>query len=398
MSIEATRCNWRMTGRTARLRMAPERVHKFLTELFAEDMHAARVQSLSNAVSGAIQAAALSVHAIGQGLALANQLEVKSAIKQVDRLLSNMRLSVWELFPLWVAYLLSERSEAVVALDWTEFDKDGHSTIALNLLTRHGRATPLMWKTVEKSTLAKRRNDFEDELLGYFRTIVPAHVKVTVLADRGFGDQALYKALLGANMDFVIRFRSCILVTDKEGDTFTAEALVPGNGRAKKHSNVRVTDDKTEVPAVVCVRAKTMKEPWCLATSRDDLTASEIVALYGRRFTIEENFRDTKDPRFGLGLSATHVGRVDRRDRLLLIGALAQVLLTLLGAASEETGLDRTLKANTVKRRTMSLFNQGWFWYRAIPGMREERLQMLMEAFGRIVSQHAVTREIFGVI
>lgn len=398
MSIEAMRCNWCMTSRTARLRMAPERVHKFLTELFAEDMHAARVLSLSNAVSGAIQAAALSVHAIGQGLALANQLEVKSAIKQVDRLLSNMKLSVWELFPLWVAYLLSERSEAVVALDWTEFDKDGHATIALNLLTRHGRASPLMWKTVEKSTLAKRRNDIEDELLGYFRTIVPAHVKVTVLADRGFGDQALYKALLGANMDFVIRFRSCILVTDEHGDKFTAEALVPGNGRAKKYSNVRVTDDKTEVPAVVCVRAKNMKEPWCLATSRDDLTASEIVALYGRRFTIEENFRDTKDPRFGLGLSATHVGRVDRRDRLLLIGALAQVLLTLLGAASEETGLDRTLKANTVKRRTMSLFNQGWFWYRAIPGMREERLQMLMESFGRIVSQHAVTREIFGVI
>jgi Transposase DDE domain len=387
-----------MTSRAARLRMAPERVQEFLTELFADDMHASRVLSLSNAVSGAIQAASLSIHAIGKGLALANQLEAKSAIKQVDRLLSNMKLSVWELFPLWVAYLLSDRNEVVVALDWTEFDKDGHATIALNMLTRHGRATPLMWKTHEKSAMAKHRNDYEDELLGYFREIVPAGVKVTILADRGFGDQALYKALLGAGFDFVIRFRSCILVTDEAGDTFTADALVPGNGRAKKYTNVRVTDDKTPVPAIVCVRAKTMKEPWCLATSRADLGASDIVALYGRRFTIEENFRDTKDPRFGLGLSATHVGRVDRRDRLLLIGALAQVLLTLLGAASEETGLDRTLKANTVKRRTMSLFNQGWFWYQAIPGMRQERLQLLMEVFGRIVSQHAISREIFGVI
>jgi hypothetical protein len=82
----------------------------------------------------------------------------------------------------------------------------------------------------------------------------------------------------------------------------------------------------------------------------------------------------------------------------MLIGALAQVLLTLLGAASEETGLDRTLKANTVKTRTMSLFNQGWFWYQALPGLRQERLEMLMAAFGRIVQQHAVFREIFGVI
>ncbi|MBX3193309.1 MAG: hypothetical protein KF819_40375, partial [Labilithrix sp.] len=35
----------------------------------------------------------------------------------------------------------------------------------------------------------------------------------------------------------------------------------------------------------------------------------------------------------------------------------------------EACGLDRTLKANTVKRRTMSLFNQGSYWYRRIPNM-----------------------------
>jgi hypothetical protein len=144
----------------------------------------------------------------------------------------------------------------------------------------------------------------------------------------------------------------------------------------------RVTNAKTAVPAIVCVRAKNMNEPWCIATSRGGLTASQIVSAYSKRFTIEESFRDTKDPRFGMGLAATHVGRTDRRDRLLLIGALAQALLTLLGAASEEVGLDRELKANTVKHRTVSLFNQGWFWYQVIPTMREEWLRPLMEAFG----------------
>jgi hypothetical protein len=211
------------------------------------------------------------------------------------------------------------------------------------------------------------------------------------------GDQVLYESLMGASMDFVIRFRSRIVVTDAQGDTFAAAALVPGNGRAKKYSDLRVTDDKTSVPAIVCVRGKKMKHAWCLATSRDDLGASEIVVLYGRRFT-KENVRDATDPRFGLGLSSTRVGRTDRRDRLLLLGALTQVLLTLLGVASEETGLDRTLKANTAKHRTMSLFNQGWLWYQAIPRMHEERLHVLMKAFGRIVCQHAVSREVFGVI
>ena len=32
-----------------------------------------------------------------------------------------------------------------MALDWTEFDADGHATIALYLVTRHGRAAPLIW-------------------------------------------------------------------------------------------------------------------------------------------------------------------------------------------------------------------------------------------------------------
>jgi len=75
-----------------------------------------------------------------------------------------------------------------------------------------------------------------------------------------------------------------------------------------------------------------------------------------------------------------------------------QALLTLLGAAGEACGLDRTLKANTVTRRTMSLFNQGTYWYRAIPNMREERLVPLMRKFGEIIANHAAFRELFGLI
>jgi hypothetical protein len=76
-----------------------------------------------------------------------------------------------------------------------------------------------------------------------------------------------------------------------------------------------------------------MKDAWCLATSHDQKPAAEIVKLYGKRFTIEENFRDTKNLRFGMGLSETRVDSTERRDRLLLLRALATVLLTLLGTA-----------------------------------------------------------------
>ena len=99
-----------------------------------------------------------------------------------------------------------------------------------------------------------------------------------------------------------------------------------------------------------------------------------------------------------MGLSATHIHDCGRRDRLLLLAAIAGALLTLLGAASEEAGLDRLLKVNTVKRRTHSLFRQGLYWYECLPTMREEWLRPLMTAFDRIVREQAVFREIFGTI
>ncbi len=67
------------------------------------------------------------------------------------------------------------------------------------------------------------------------------------------------------------------------------------------------------MPAVVVVHAPNMKEPWCLATTLSKAKATEVVKLYGRRFTIEETFRDQKNLSFGLGLSSTHIGRTDRR-------------------------------------------------------------------------------------
>jgi hypothetical protein len=60
-----------------------------------------------------------------------------------------------------------------------------------------------------------------------------------------------------------------------------------------------------------------------------------------------------------MGLSGTSISDPNRRHRLLLISALAVVILTLLGATGEKLGMDRYVKVNTVKRRTLSLFRQG---------------------------------------
>ncbi len=378
--------------------LTEQQIHKTLSSLFAQDLHAKRVLSLTHATLGVLHSASLAIHAIGLGMAEARGVNSKHATKQVDRLLSNQGIGVWNLMALWVPFVLGDRKEIVVALDWTDHDSDDQSTIALNLITSHGRATPLLWKTVVKSQLAGHRNDYEDEVILRLAQVLPKGVGVTLLADRGFGDQKLYQLLATLGFDYVIRFRDCIQVTSAQGQTLPAAQLVPANGRARMLRKAQVTQDRTPVPAVVCVKEPAMKEPWCLCTSRADLAPKQVVLLYGKRFSIEENFRDTKDPHFGLGLSATHIGEPARRDRLLLIAALAQALLTLLGAAGESLGMDRLMKANTVKYRTHSLFRQGLHYYRAIPMMPEHRLRPLIERFAELLRAQPLCVEIFGII
>ena len=383
----------------AKSRLRPADIHRFVEKLVGDDFHAKRVLSLGDAVTGTIHSATLGVHAIGQGLAQAQGLNPKHAVKQVDRLLSNAGVSLEDFFGHWVPFVIGAREDVHVALDWTDFDADDHCTIALYLITSHGRATPLLWRTVEKSTLEGWRNNHEDDVLTLLARLRPTCTKrVTVLADRGFGDQKLYPFLVSLGLDFVIRFRGIVHVQAPDGQIRPAADWLAPTGRAMKIRGAKVTSDRTPVAAVVCVRAPGMKEPWFLATSRGDWTATQTIKAYGKRFSIEESFRDIKDARFGMGLKATHIGDPSRRDRLLLLAAMSQALLTLLGAACEETGLDRKLKANTVKRRTHSLFTQGCYWYGAIPTMPDEWLGPLMAAFGRLVSEQRAFAQVFGVL
>ncbi len=269
-------------------------IRGFIEGLYEHDRHAKRVDALAGATLGVMTSASLAVAVIGQALAQARGLVTKHAIKQVDRLLSNQNIDVWDSFARWVPHLIGTRKEIVVAVDWTEFDRDGQATLALNLVTGHGRATPLLWVTVWKEELTDQRNDFED---------------------------------------------ACLLAS----------------------------------------------------------TAMQV-NYYAKRWTIEPNFRDTKDLRFGMGLGATRIGEPTRRDRLLLINAFAMVLLTMLGAAGESLGMDRLLKSNTSKIRTHSLFRQGCMLYELIPTMPDQRLFPLMARFAKTVSKCRSFSGLFEVI
>src|SRR4051812_50166377 len=93
-------------------------VEQFLGDVFGQDLHAKRVQSLAGATLGAMRSCSLAGSLIGQGLALARGLKTRHAVKQVDRLLSNPGIDVDALLPHWVRHVVGQRPAITLALGW----------------------------------------------------------------------------------------------------------------------------------------------------------------------------------------------------------------------------------------------------------------------------------------
>ena len=83
-----------------------ESIRTFIDDVFGHDMHAKRVDSLAGATLGVMTSTSLAVSTIGQALAQARGVATKHAIKQVDRLLSNQKIDVWDSFAHWVPHLV----------------------------------------------------------------------------------------------------------------------------------------------------------------------------------------------------------------------------------------------------------------------------------------------------
>ena len=373
-------------------------VTKFVAELFDGSIHLKRLQSISDATLGVVAGASLAIPIIGHSLAQARGLVTKHATKQVDRLLSNDKFVVWDYFAYWALNVVADRKEIVVAMDWTDFDADGQTTLVLSIVTSHGRATPVLWLSVWKDELKGMRNNFEDACLVRLSEVLPKGVKVTILADRGFGDHKLFEFLKKLGFEFVIRFRGNIRVAAADGETKLASEWVGKDGRSRKLRGATVAGSEHPVGAVVCVHAKGMKESWSLAISDESKKPKEAIDYYGMRWTIEPSFRDTKDLRFGMGLSHMRISTPERRDRLLFLNAVAINILTILGAAGESLGMDRQLKSNTSVKRTHSLFRQGCMLYELMPNMPEVRLLPLIRRFNEMLQQCRVCSKLFSIV
>lgn len=363
-------------------------VDNFVKKLFTDDFHHKQVTGMALFVLGVLYADRLGVAAIGTGLAKARGTSPKHGIKQFDRFLSNKKIRMADFQKCFATTVVNTRKKIVVTMDWTDFDADDQTVLVLSLVTRSKRALPLIWTSVRKSTLKGTRNLHEKTAVQMLRQSLQEDVRIIILADRGFGDTDFFDHLVDIQgVDYVIRFKANYFITHRN-QTAKASEWVPKNGRIKLLEDALLTGERKGPYTVVLYKARGMKDSWCLASSLKVTNGREIVDLYAKRFECEEAFRDFKDRRYGLGLKFTPIANPQRRERLLLIAAIAYFFLTLAGVASEKLGIDRIIKANTVRKRTHSLFRQGReVLTGALPDIYETRF---LEAFQRLFNMAMV--------
>ena len=356
-------------------------------------LHSKQHSALSDAITGVITSGSLMVSRIGAGLARSKGLLTKHAIKQVDRFLSNDKLDPVTLQNKLASSLLINRKRIYVAIDWTVFAKDKQMTIMLRLVTTHGRATPLLWKTVSTIDLKGKKNDYVFEILCRLRALVPSDCEVVILGDREFGTLNMFeKVHKHLGFHYILRIKRNFTVTSKDGRKNLAHEWINGEATICV-DDAKVTVQDYSIKKVVISRQPKMKDMWCLASSLSNIATQTILNLYGKRWSIETSFRDEKDLQFGFGLKKSRIKSCIRRDRVLLISAIAIIFLTVLGAACERSGFDRYLKANTEKKRTHSLLSQGKALFNLITTLDPGWHKRIFTALADIIESIIFVRE-----
>jgi hypothetical protein len=263
----------------------------------------------------------------------------KHQIKRCWRFCANDRVEPADAMRGVVGRLVRKRkAPLVVAVDWV--DLRGFNVLVASAVLR-GRSVPLCWASCEGHTYAghRSRNAFEESLLLVLRSMVPPAVGVILLADRGFGRCALAAFCRRHGFHYLIRIGPKVTVKLKGFHGKLADYPVR-KGAAKVLRDVAYRADGAVTQHVV-VRWKPGLPPerdecWFLMTDLGG-TARRLCALYARRMTTEQLFRDGKSKRNGWGLRDTQLSSPDRLDRLLLVLALAYLLLCGLGLIAQRT-------------------------------------------------------------
>lgn len=365
--------------------LSDELLHGHLSVSCAH-IHSARLQSVLDVATGLQKRGHLSLTSIGRKLS--SETSIKHRVKKVDRLLGNKKLyeELTSLYEGLSSYLLKyiSTSEAIPLIVDLCYMKDTHSIQMLSAeVALKGRSLPMYREVFEAGQLKHRASTFLENL----SRCLPSNREVLVIMDAGFAED-WFEAISAKKWYWLARARGkkYIKLSD-EHDWVDARALYDlKTSRAKHYGAAYITKNQPRSCRVVikgppskqtvCKKPKRLprnyhsangnyqrlaKEPWVLVTNlTEKYTPSDIVNAYKKRMQIEESFRDVKSHQFGLSARHIRTTSIYRWAIAMLLAAIVQVTLWVIGVVGHHQGMQAYFQTNTVRnRKVFSYFYLG---------------------------------------
>jgi hypothetical protein len=223
-------------------------------------------------------------------------------------------------------------------------------------LTYRRRTLPLAW-CVYRGQKGHVETVEQIALLQEVAGLLPANSPIVLLGDAGFQSVSLLRWLSRRHWVFVIRQPGNINVRWAGGSWVKINQLPLTEGQTRLIGWVRLTKKHNAGWFWLLLHWEQGEdEPWYLVSNRSG--GSQLVRLYRLRMWIEEMYGDLKG--HGFDLEATHLGCLERINRLMLGVCLAFVWLISLGSWVVKRGLRHFIDRKS--RRDKSYFRLGWDW------------------------------------
>ena len=168
--------------------------------------------------------------------------------------------------------------------DWTDV---ANGKLLVFSLPCNGRSIPLFAKAVAKKAGEGAMIRAENEGLEILQRVCRSRPDVTLVADRGFGNQRWIPKAQALGFHFVQRL-SGVFWADTEHYIGKLEEMNLRNGkRVRDWGKGTLGEDERIHARLVTAFDPKAKEPWYLVTDLEEACIHEIVSIYRRRWWIE---------------------------------------------------------------------------------------------------------------
>jgi len=349
-----------------------------------ESMHEARSRVLLRSVEALLASRRLTLMDVARAWPDAER--VRAPLKAFDRLLSNRHLhrereQIYADMARWL--LRSERP--VIVIDWSDLKADKAWCLLRAAVPVGGRTLPVLdmvFPGKQQGTPTA-----EKLFLERLRRLIPSTARPILITDAGFR-RPWFQAVSAMGWNWVgrLRHRTLVKPIDVDAPWVSCRALYalatarprdmglmdtvrnapwacrvvvyrkPPRGRKHRNRFGHVARSKVSLQC-----ASREREPWLIVASPAlaDLSARQLVALYGRRMQIELSFRDLKSHRYGQGFEDSLTRSGKRIEVLLLVNALTAFASWLAGLACEALDIAHWLSPRRSTRKLYSVVRLG---------------------------------------